>query len=601
MRNQTKRPWLSRLVQSAAWICGAAGLLATVLGQTRAQTQPPLSFALAPPVAQNVTLTPSSGTSAQLSLTFLSDSRLGATLPVNIGDTPVTLTRSGAGAFTYTGAIPFDFTTFESEQAARQAAANTIVPVFSQRELESESGIAFLDPTSIAGAVPNHLALNVPLPIGLGGPAVVHPERELFITDPSVVQDPVRTFDVCTGAGNPAGAWTFGTLMTAMANQPLTLVNPATFVEKWLDQWTANQTANGWKVPARPGISGPNDLLGFWPRAGGLLDLTRAPLRLLAIVNRLDLRNNGLYGGGNAGEGRFIFQVVQPPGPGHAACTPQPFTVILEYGVPIMGCNPVLAWAQQWHALGGIGFGAAFNAALQAITNVFTAANANPAKENGSALDQLRTDETQLVLPKILWQLRQFDFANATNGLPFDNLLHEAPVTQTPETVRNLHKVIATYLNTPPNPGAILSGAYQVPAQFPVGSNFLGGSSENLQQAWNGVPTQPTDARNLLSLNTCNGCHGAETQTGQFLHAQLSVPLPPGVPAALSQFLLGAVPPSTLAALGVFTIPDPVSGVPRSYGDLLRRQTDLAAEVGASCFAGNPFVDLNFFPILAAD
>ena len=63
-----------------------------------------------------------------------------------------------------------------------------------------------------------------------------------------------------------------------------------------------------------------------WPKtADGHIDLTRAPLRLLAIVNRMDLRD---LSKGSAGEGRFVFGVLDGNG------NPLEFTLILEYRLP---------------------------------------------------------------------------------------------------------------------------------------------------------------------------------------------------------------------------------------------------------------------------
>ena len=93
-----------------------------------------------------------------------------------------------------------------------------------------------------------------------------------------------------------------------------------------------NGTQNGWTVnrdlvPARPNI---NALLNGWLQGDpGELNLDVSPFRLLAIVNRLDLREAVGYGGpGTAGELRFVFGLVEalggsrsdvlPPGPGCA-------------------------------------------------------------------------------------------------------------------------------------------------------------------------------------------------------------------------------------------------------------------------------------------
>jgi hypothetical protein len=60
-----------------------------------------------------------------------------------------------------------------------------------------------------------------------------------------------------------------------------------------------------------------------------------------------------------------------------------------------------------------------------------------------------------------------------------------------------------------------------------------------------------------------------------------------GSPAVLSRFLTGS--PGTVASPGTFTVPDPVSSVPRTFGDLLHRQADLDALVSLSCGAGAVF------------
>ena len=48
-----------------------------------------------------------------------------------------------------------------------------------------------------------------------------------MIRDPAVVTDPTRTWDPCTNAGNANGVWTFNHLMTQMANQPRSGIDPS--------------------------------------------------------------------------------------------------------------------------------------------------------------------------------------------------------------------------------------------------------------------------------------------------------------------------------------------------------------------------------------
>ena len=88
-------------------------------------------------------------------------------------------------------------------------------------------------------------------------------------------------------------------------------------------------------------------LINRWQTASGgptaTLDLNQAPFRLLAIVNRIDLRENLTYGAGSAGEGRLVFGAVDP-----TTCAPLKFTVIFEYGIHRTGCIALKAWANNW-------------------------------------------------------------------------------------------------------------------------------------------------------------------------------------------------------------------------------------------------------------
>jgi len=173
----------------------------------------------------------------------------------------------------------------------------------------------------------------------------IKPAQELMIRSLAVVNDPVRT--VWSGANRPGsanGAWHFGRLMDSMAEGN----DAAGFVRSWLGQWETDQQVNGFTVPSRTAIR--ELVIDPWPkRRDGQLDLTRAPMRLLAIVNRVDLGD----GNGRCGEGRFVFGVL---GPSREALS---FTVILEYGLPGSTPSECLQWAIDWHALGALRLGSA--------------------------------------------------------------------------------------------------------------------------------------------------------------------------------------------------------------------------------------------------
>ena len=117
-------------------------------------------------------------------------------------------------------------------------------------------------------------------------------------------------------------------------------------------------------------------------------------MRLLAIVNRFDLRSTG-----NAGEGRFVFGVLD------AAGNPMQFTVILEYKLPAANAAAVQTWANDWHALGALALGsAAYRTKLQQITHKFSKRGAFPGRPNDSAISQVRSNEIALAFP---WELRE--------------------------------------------------------------------------------------------------------------------------------------------------------------------------------------------------
>jgi hypothetical protein len=341
------------------------------------------------------------------------------------------------------------------------------------------------------------------------------------------------------------GAWTFGHLMRQMA--PTEEQAPA-MVEQLFDTWLSDQQINGFTVAARPGIQ--QVVFDVWPRtANGQLDLDHPPLRLQAIVNRLDLRD---LSSGSAGEGRFVFAFDSSSG------FPQQFTVILEYNLP--------ARTQQ-DALSSHPFPSEeYNVALQAITDKITGrGNAlDPNAVNGNNLHQLRTNE---IATSFRWELREFVLSAATG------FLQEQTVRETPDL---------SFLNTTTLGTFINSNATAISAELPGfngntipatlnGAPFRAGSVFNDFIEWNAPNVASDDARFHMSINTCNGCHGPETNTS-FLQI---TPRFPGSTATLSPFLTGT------------TVFD-TNGQSRTLNDLARRRTDLTSFVCADAGTSPP-------------
>jgi hypothetical protein len=443
-------------------------------------------------------------------------------------------------------------------------------------------------------------------------------DQALFVRDPAVVKDFNRTWDPCTGSGTPGGHWTFAHLMREMALG--SSHTPEQFVTDWLSQWLNPYVVNGDIIPARPQMftqviqpwaiaSGQSATLTVDPNTGrnvlslsGPLDLNIAPLKLLAVVNRVDLgktTTGGGYGGGGGipttpGELRFIFDVVQPNpwGAGtDATCGKKLFTVILEYGVPGTTCQAAVVWAKKWAALQAEpGFTPAYLALLDSMTESVVKHNAAPAKGNQNALNQIRTNEAALASQACggptgsPWELREFTLSNENpvtgTDLAASGFLRRHTVARTPDDATysaggpdpaiTSFMAASTVTPTSTTTSCTLLPTYDVPFSF-LGAPFRGGNSLMPPSFWKIASAGSHDmcARHQFSLNTCNGCHRGETGTNglsgntAFTHID---PLSP-VPVTMSKFLTGGGLAMT------YNVTDPQFGAPTvwRYADLQRR------------------------------
>jgi hypothetical protein len=411
---------------------------------------------------------------------------------------------------------------------------------------DAEPGLHHVPFTLFRFGGPNFESFNSEVLFELAEPTgcFVRTKRELMIVNTSVVDDPVRTsFDPNVPASQSRGVWTFGRLMRDMARTP---EEAPAFTERLFRTWMTDQTVNGFTVVARPNMQ--SIVLDNWPRTpDGALDLDRSPLRLQAIVNRIDTRN---LAQGHAGEGRFVFGVL-----GFPFAQQLQFTVIVEFKLLAQTEADVLDWANRWHALSSLPFPSEpYNAALEALTLRFSGRGAGPGRVNGSALSQLRTNEIDLSFNG-RWELREFTLSEASG------FLEESTVKLTPDLGFNGSSILADYVNQ--NEAAIVAEQHVVPDQF-EGVAFAGGSVFNDLIFWSAPGVVNPEARHKFSINTCNGCHGPESGTS-FL--QISPRFSPGQEAFLSPFLTGT------------TVFDPFSGQARALNDLSRRRADLTGLV----------------------
>lgn len=433
-------------------------------------------------------------------------------------------------------------------------------------------------------------------------------QNSVIITSLRVVEDSTRTWNSCSQKGNAKGPWTFGTLMRQLASKdPANIASDAavsSFVKNWLNTWAKTHVINGDTVEARTLVS---NILNPWlnqsKSAGspaGQLDMRFAPFKLIAIINRFDLRDGALNGipGSPCGEARLVFCLIK-----NDCSRALQMTVIFEYGINKPAtCSAQKAWAQQWVDLKNFAIGSSeYNVALQNITDQFTLCGSNPSKPNQSSLDQLRTNEVTLSPNPKIWELREF-FLNP-NGV-----LREKTVEQTPadkynaKTINDDVKRMVDYVAR--NQTAIISEKNVVPLTW-NGVPFLGGSSHILDSPtgappkiyhWDGTNSssastfiRSNNARFFFSFNTCSGCHGGETQT-HFTHVD---PVFFGTEATLSGFLTGkagnfAIDFDRKAGNDTMAVKDAAlrpSSNPkiRNFNDIKRRARDLKKVVSTTC------------------
>lgn len=296
------------------------------------------------------------------------------------------------------------------------------------------------------------------------------PDHSLLVEAIPVVEDPNLTWDPClvkngnpSTGGNQNGAWTFNTLMLAIANTTAQNPQPAEqILTNIVADFAQRVTIGNFTAAARG--SGPS-FFESWPtdQTSGVqcsntfntstscLSLKNAPVHLNAIVNRIDIGQNPQNNG--AGQLRFVFgvtmSVANPGGTGCQNAGAQLFNIIFEYNVPstsIITGQPItpLSWAQSWAALSNDcpnGFSQScaqgnqpnqFDVDLNNIVRQVVLAGAGGANApNGSALADIRTNELELAGQNQQWEMRQFKFASSPVNGTFP--LVEATVDQTPD------------------------------------------------------------------------------------------------------------------------------------------------------------------------
>lgn len=384
-------------------------------------------------------------------------------------------------------------------------------------------------------------------------------DKVLMITDPQIVGSKT--------APPKRPSWTFGYLVDQMSGGTPT----KKFVFDWLDSFGSRQTVNGLSVVDRKAIR--DSVIDPWKKKDGFADksdedwvagmkLENAPFRLSAIVYRPDLLVGNVSDKGlptwtqSAGEGRFIFQVVNEDN------DPQAMTVIFEYDLPAELPAQVVDWAKLWSKLADLDIASdAYAAQLEQITKKFTDTNPTLERPDNVPLNQLRTNE---LLGEGQWELREFKI--------FAGKLQLDTVKRNPDIEFNGSPQLVAYVNDIAAKDALLV----VPSRL-NGAPFLAGSSIAPTPGfkWD-VPGVSEPVRKFkFGINTCNGCHTGETGT-KFLHVDLGALA--GFAKPKSDFLVGTKP----ATCQEVTADSKKQDHDESIGDLRKRQCLLLALLALS-------------------
>jgi hypothetical protein len=335
---------------------------------------------------------------------------------------------------------------------------------------------SFSEPTSSDNPFPPVSTHIEPPP----APVSVNRHKELLVIDRAVL-------DGARSDGTRAEApWSFRHLVETLAAPG----DASTFVRTWLASWEASSTAAAQgHLPLGARSDVRSELVCPWLRltpengcdatcsqcTSEHLDLSRAPFRLLAIVNRLDLAEATTGCNEDASEARFVFVATLP-----GASSPLSFNAIFEYGANGTAAGD----PKEWHALGSVP-DQGYAAALERLTRSFT-------DRSQPGLKQLRTSENLGTAHGTSWELRQFVLASAR--------LAPSALTNTVRDALDGTTELADHVDA--HFSEIVSGDNAVTPALSTAVSTM----PRADFRWSDPrgSSQPLD---LFGLSTCNGCH----------------------------------------------------------------------------------------------
>jgi hypothetical protein len=301
--------------------------------------------------------------------------------------------------------------------------------------------------------------------------------KELLVTHRSVLLDRRAQNDVADAT------WSFRHMFEELAGDA---TGAAALTHAWLEQWKTVTVVGPDRAPVTPRPSVGPVLLDPWRAADGGA-LSSAPFRLIAIVNRPDLRAEASACHGAAGEIRFVYSAVDP-----VTRKAIPMTIIVE--IPYPTTRSAREWIEAWHALATRPFGDAYNAALAALTSEVI-------RDSNRESWLVRTNEIALGEPDGLpWEMREFALGADAAQL---RRLAQLPIATTPRIELDRSASLDSWAKE--NEARILDGSYVLPGGFQAGA-------APIARSWFRWSSQSLDPKLLdaLSKATCNGCHGGE-------------------------------------------------------------------------------------------
>jgi len=348
----------------------------------------------------------------------------------------------------------------------------------------SKNGATFTPPSATgvsvgAGSAGTVVDFDCAPPCGTG--PTIDSARELFIQDPSVLND-------ARSSNASDGVWSFRYLIEQMAT-----TSPNNYVNDFINNIAATgrsmaRLRSQWLTVIDPNTSAV------------LPDITRAPFELLAIVNGIDAHAAG------QGELRFVYGIYTVPGaPEFTTGMSRSFTLMLTYALPATAALPTRqAWAQRFHALGAIPFGADYNAALQAITDAVVRTATLPSTADnprGSTLVTMSINEGLGNSPFQLRQLRPLpDPVHAQRELVVSS------VEQSPDSSLNMMDgALTDFLNA--NAALVQGGLASLPAT-------LLAAQSSVTSTWSFPSVTSEPLRHAFAGQTCAGCHSTEAPVG---------------------------------------------------------------------------------------